>query len=169
MIIQLDLPTSYLRIISVLVPLPFGVALFAIRRIGFRGAFGVGAATALIAVTGMLAVVGLVDRVPVLPQSARDWSEAIEYGLSITLSYDAGDMLALVVFRLLPSRIATAGQPSGVAIRFAQLLGPHAGDETLRRRARRIQEISKAIVPLIGLLLTIGGSLFTGLKHILGT
>jgi hypothetical protein len=168
-IMQLDLPTWYLRIVSVLVPLPFGVALFSVRRVGFRGAFGVGAATALIAVTGMLAVVGLVDRVPVLPQTARDWSEAIEYGLSITLAYDAGDMLALVVFRLLPSRMATAGQPSSAAFRLARLLGRHVGEETLRRRARRIQEIMRATVPLIGLLLTIGGSLWTGLKHLLGT
>jgi hypothetical protein len=166
--VQFDLSTLYLRIVSVLIPFPFGLALFAVHRIGFRGAFGLGAATAAVGVLGMLAVVGYVDHAPVLPQSLRDWRETVEFGLSIALAYGAGDMLGLVMFRLLPSRMAAAGQPGGAAFRIARLLGRHGGEDSLRRRAWRIQELSKAMAPLAGLLTTVGASLYTGLKGLLG-
>jgi hypothetical protein len=165
---QLDSSTLYLRIVSVLIPLLFGLALFTIHRIGFRGAFGLGAATAFISVVGMLTVVGYMDRAPVLPQSMRDWRETLEYGLSIALAYGAGNMLGLVIFRLLPTKIAAAGQPSSAAFRIARWLGRHVGDDALRRRARRIQELAKALTPLAGLLATAGASLYTGLKGLLG-
>ncbi len=165
---QLDASPLYLRILSVLIPLPFGLALFTLHRIGFRAAFGLGIATALISVVGMLAVVGCIDQAPVLPRSARDWHETLEYALSIALAYGAGNMLGLVMFRLLPNKIAAAGQPSSAAFRIARLLGRHVGEDALRRRARRIQELSKAVVPLLGLLMSAGASLYTGLKGLLG-
>jgi hypothetical protein len=60
------------------------------------------------------------------------------------------------------------GQPSHAAFRIARLLGRHVSDESLRRRARRIQELLKAVAPLAGLLTTMGASLYTGLKGLLG-
>jgi hypothetical protein len=165
---QLDTATLYLRILSVLIPLPFGLALFAIHHVGFRGAFGLGAATALISVIGMLAIVGYLDGTPLLPQSARDWRETFEFVLSIALAYGAGNTLGLVLFRLLPTQIAAAGQPSRAAFRIARLLGRHLSDDALRRRARRIQELSKALMPLAGLLASASASLYTGLKGLLG-
>jgi len=164
---QFDASTFYLRILSVLIPLPFGLALFTVHRIGFRGAFGLGIATAVLGVIGMLAIVGYADQTSVLPQSARDWRETLEYALSIALAYGAGNTFGLVVFRLLPTKIAAAGQPSRTAFRMARLLGRHASEESLRRRARRIQELMKAVPPLVGLLLSIGASLYTGLKGLL--
>jgi len=38
----------------------------------------------------------------------------------------------------------------------------------LRRRARRIQELIKTLGPLAGLVATAGGSIYTGLKGVLG-
>jgi hypothetical protein len=165
---RLDASPLYLRILSVLIPLPFGLALLTIHRIGFRGAFGLGAATAIVSVASMLATVGLIDQAPVLPQTARDWRETIEYALSIALAYGAGNMLGLVLFRLLPTKIAAAGQPSSAALRIAAMLGRHVGDDGLRRRARRIQELSKAVVPILGLAISAGASLYTGLRGLLG-
>ncbi len=164
---QFDTSPLYLRILSILIPLPFGLALFTFRRVGFRSAFALGVSTALVSVTGMLAIVGYIDAAPVLPQSARDWRETMEYALSIALAYGAGDMLGLVLFRLLPDKIAAAGQPSGAAFRLARLLGRHVGEDALRRRARRIQELSKAMMPLAGLLVSAGASLYAGLKGLL--
>jgi len=165
---QLDTSTLYLRIFSVLIPLPFGLALFVFHRVGFRGAFGLGTATALISAVGMLAIVSYVDQTPMLPQSARDWREMLEYSLSIALAYSAGNTLGLVIFRLLPTKIAATSQPGGAARRIARLLGRNVGEDSLRRRARRIQEFSKAAVPLIGLLISVTASLYTGLKGLLG-
>lgn len=163
-----DAPTLYLRIASVLLPLPFGIALFIHQRIGFRGAIGLGSATALLSVSGMLAVVGYVDQVAVLPDSMRDWLETLEYGLSIALAYGAGNLLALLLFRLLPGKIGGTGKPSIAAMQLARLLGRQVGDEALRRRARRIQEMLKALGPFAGLLATAGASVYTGLKGLLG-
>jgi hypothetical protein len=165
---QIDAPTLYLRIVSVLLPFPFGLVLFANHRIGFRGTFGIGAVTAMISVTGMLALVSYIDQAPMLPQSARDWRETLEYATSIALSYAAGNTLGLFIFRMLPTKIAASGQPSSTAFRIAQLLGGHVGEAALRRRARRIQELSKTVGPLAGLLTTVSASLYTGLKGLLG-
>src|SRR6201747_2969037 len=59
--ITLNVSPLYLRIASVIIPLPFGMAAFAVSRIGYRGAFGLGALPAAVSVTSMLAVVAYID------------------------------------------------------------------------------------------------------------
>jgi hypothetical protein len=168
LLFQLDASPLYLRILSVLIPLPFGLASFAIHRMGFGWAFGLGAATALIGVAGMLATVGYVDQAPILPQSARDWREALEYGLSIALAYGAGNMLGLVIFRLLSTQMDSASQPGRLAVWIAHLSGRDDSEHSLRRRVRRVQDLLRAITPLIGALMSVGGSIYAGLKSIVG-
>jgi hypothetical protein len=165
--ILLDVSPVYLRIASVIIPIPFGMALYAANKIGVRGSIGLGIATALLGVIGMLVVVGYIDKVPVVPDTAREWREAIEYSLSIALAYVTGDLLATLILRLLPNAMATSGRPSAMAVRLARLLGQH-GPDVMRRRARRIQELIKTIGPLVGLIVTAGGSIYTGLKSVLG-
>ena len=143
------------------------MALYAANKIGVRGSIGLGIATALLGVIGMLVVVGYIDKVPVVPDTAREWREAIEYALSIALAYVTGDLLATLILRLLPNAMATSGRPSAMAVRLARLLGQH-GPDVMRRRARRIQELIKTIGPLAGLVATAGGSIYTGLKSVLG-
>jgi len=167
--VALNVSPLYLRIASVIIPLPFGVSLFVLAKTGFRGAIGYGIVTALLSVAGMLAVIGYLDGVSVLPQSFREWREALEYATSIALAYGTGNLLALSLFELLPSTMASAGRPNAAAFQAARLLGEHVGEETLRRRARRIQDLMKTAGPLIGLLTTAGGSVYAGLKGILGS
>jgi hypothetical protein len=166
--VLLDIPPVYLRVASVIIPIPFGMTLYAANKIGLRGSIGFGVATALLGVTGMLAVVGYVDKVPILPDTLREWREAIEYALSIMLAYLTGNLLAMLILRLLPNAMAASGRPSATAVRLARILGQHGGPEVMRRRARRIQEIIKTIGPLAGLMATAGGSIYTGLKGVLG-
>jgi hypothetical protein len=165
--ILLDVAPLYLRVASVIIPIPFGMTLYAANKIGVRGSIGLGIATALLGVTGMLAIVGYVDKVPILPDTAREWREAIEYALSIMLAYVTGDLLAMLILRLLPNAMAASGRPSATAVRLARMLGQH-GPDVMRRRARRIQELIKTIGPLAGLVATAGGSIYTGLKSVLG-
>jgi hypothetical protein len=165
--ILLDVAPVYLRVASVIIPIPFGMTLYAANKIGVRGSIGLGIATALLGVTGMLAIVGYVDKVPILPDTAREWREAIEYALSIMLAYVTGDLLAMLILRLLPNAMAASGRPSATAVRLARMLGQH-GPDVMRRRARRIQELIKTIGPLAGLVATAGGSIYTGLKSVLG-
>ncbi len=165
---QLDTPALYLRIFSLLIPVPFGLALFVLHRTGFAGALGAGILTALLSVTGMLAVVSYLDQVQLLPQTPRDWRETLEFVLSIALAYGAGDMLGLVIFQLLPTRMATTGRPNPAALRLARFLDRQATKDSLRRRARYIQELSAAGMSLIGLLMSASASVYTGLKGLLG-
>ena len=55
--VTLNVSPLYLRIASVIIPMPFGMAAFALSKIGYRGAFGLGVMIAVVSVTGMLAVV----------------------------------------------------------------------------------------------------------------
>ena len=57
--IAFDFSVLYLRLASVIIPLPFGILAYVVSKLGFRGAFVLGAATAALSVFGMLAVVGV--------------------------------------------------------------------------------------------------------------
>lgn len=89
-VLSLDLHTVWLRIASLLIPLPFGVLL--VRGTGVRllprllGA----AVVALLAVTLMSAAVAVVDGTPVLPANAREWREFLSYAASIWLAFGTG-------------------------------------------------------------------------------
>jgi hypothetical protein len=167
--IILDISPLYLRLASVIIPLPFGLAAYAVSKIGFKGAFGLGMLTAVLSVTGMLVVIGLHDNVSILPESPREWRETFEYALSIALAFGTGDIIAYIVFLALPSTIAASGQPNAAAFRIARMLGQHVGQEGLRRRARRIQDLMQTIGPLAGLVATACGSVYAGLKGIIGS
>ncbi len=164
----LNVTPLYLRIASVIIPMPFGMAAFALSRIGYRGAFGLGLLTAAISVTGMLAVVAYIDGTTIVPGSPREWRETLEYGLSIALAFLTGNILMTFVFFILPSTIASSGRPNAVAYRIARMLGQHVGRETMRRRARRIQDLMQTVGPLAGVLATAAGSVYTGLKGVIG-
>ena len=165
-VMTLNVSQLYLRIASVVIPLPFGMAAFALGKIGFRGASGLGVLTAIVSVTGMFAVVAHVDGTSMVPQSVREWRETIEYGLSIALAFLTGNILAMLVFVVLPTTIATGGKPNALAYRFARMLGQHVGRETMRRRARRIQDLIQMVVPLAGVVAAAAGSIYTGLKGV---
>lgn len=158
----------YLRIASVIIPLPFGMAAFAVSKIGYRGAFGLGVLTAAVSVTGMLAVVAYVDGASIIPETLREWRETFEYGLSIALSFLTGNILVTLVLFILPSTIASSGKPNAGAYRIARMLGQHVGQETLRRRARRIQDLMQTAGPIAGVVATAAGSVYTGLKGVFG-
>lgn len=165
--VALDVPPIYLRIVSVLIPLPFGFALAFLKNIGFRGAVAFGVATAALGIPGMLAVTAYVDGVDVLPSNWREWREVLEYGTSIALAFGAGNILATLLFQILPRTISSRGKPSAAAYWIAGLLGQHVGKEALRRRARLIQDVLRTAGPLIGFLATASGSIYTGLKGML--
>jgi hypothetical protein len=161
------LRTIYLRIASIIIPLPFGATAYLAHRIGPRGAFYMGSATALLAVLGMLTVIGYLDDIPIVPSSWREWQETFEYGASIALALLCGNILALLLVRLLPRTIAREGKPNPAAVRVARMLGQHVGGEGLRRRARRIQDIARTIGALAGVIATASGAIYTGLKNVL--
>lgn len=166
--VAMNVSPLYLRIASVIIPLPFGMAAFALSKIGYRGAFGLGLLTALVSVTGMLAVVAWIDGASIVPENLREWRETLEYGLSIALAFLTGNILVTLILFILPSTIASSGKPNAAAYRIARMLGQHVGQETMRRRARRIQELMQTVGPLAGVVATAAGSVYTGMKGVLG-
>ena len=84
--------------------------------------------------------------------------------LSIALAFGVGNIIANVVFLVLPSTIAASGQPNAAAFRIARMLGQHVGQEGLRRRARRIQDLMHTVGPLAGLAATAAGSVYAGIE-----
>lgn len=165
--IILNVTPLYLRLASFVIPLPFGILLYAREKIGL-GAFLVGLLTASLAVIGMLTVTGINDDVPILPTSWIEWREVVEYMASIALAYVTGNLLGSLIFEVLPKTMAHGGKPNPVAYRIAGLLGQHVGEDQLRRRARTIQDLLRTAGPLLGIAASAGGSIYAGLKGIFG-
>jgi hypothetical protein len=88
--------------------------------------------------------------------------------MSILLAFVSGNILGISIFQVFPRVLAQGGKPNAAAFNIARLLGPHVGEEQLRRRARLIQDLIQTAGPLIGVSATAIGSLYAGLKGILG-
>jgi hypothetical protein len=68
--IVLNVSPLYLRLASVVIPIPFGFLAFPIHKIGFRDAFVLGAGTAALSVMCMLAVTALTTTCQYCPPRA---------------------------------------------------------------------------------------------------
>jgi hypothetical protein len=167
--IVMNVSPLYLRLASVIIPVPFGFLTFPIHKVGFRGALGLGALLAALSVMCMLTVTGLNDHVPVLPDSSGEWREVFEYGASIALAFGSGNILGVMVFQVFPRILSQGGKPNAAAFTIARLLGQHVGEEQLRRRARLIQDLMQTVGPLAGVVMTAAGSVYAGLKGVMGS
>lgn len=159
----------YLRLASVIIPLPFGLAINAIQKVGLRGAAVVGILTGMVSVMCMLTVTGINDQVPIMPANWVEWREVVEYVASIALAFITGNILGILIFQILPSQMAQGGKPNAAAYRMARMLGQHVGEEQLRRRARIIQDLMRTAGPVAGVFGTAAGSIYAGLKGIIGS
>jgi membrane-bound ClpP family serine protease len=157
-----------LRLASIIIPLLFGLLAYPLNKVWFEGALALAFLTAALSVTSMLTVTGLHDHVPIVPGSWVEWREVIEYGTSILLAFISGNLLGVLIFHVFPRILTQGGKPNAVAFRIARLLGQHVGEEQLRRRARLIQDLIQTAGPLIGVSATAVGSLYAGLKGLLG-
>lgn len=154
-----DLNTLYLRLVSLLIPLPFALVLMHRERLF---PFWLGAGFAM-AVLGMSGVISLVDRVPVLPQDAREWREFAEYAASIGSSYATG----LVLGRMRRQRRdAVAPEAArGLTVKVVSLLS------TGKVRAGQLQATVKKVQEVRGTLTTLSTaalSVYTGLQGFFG-
>ena len=169
LIVKFDVNPLIMRGASMLIPLPFGFALAWVAHLGWRTAAGVGAAIGVIAVAGMTAIIGYTDDVPIMPQNFREWRETIEYAVSIALATLTGNILATMVRNTLPKHAVSHRQPSAVATRVAMLIGPHIGKQALRRRAEKIDGLVKTAGPLGAAAGSAAGTIYTGVRALIGT
>lgn len=154
-----DVKPLYLRIATVLIPMPFGV-LLGLRYQGrlFPSA-GAGFVMAVLAVLGMLSITATIDKVPVLPQDARDWRETLEYLASIGLAFLAGVLAG--EFR---AAFKLKVKPNRIAVLVAKAVTPNEeGEFGLERAAKRIDRLVKTATPIA----TAAGAIYVGIKAFL--
>lgn len=91
-----DLNVVYLRLISMLLPLPFGFWLIRDEPRTLLPWFIGIAFLAVASVIGMSAIVAAVDQTSVLPRNAFEWRELLEYSASIAFSFLTGMLVSRV-------------------------------------------------------------------------
>src|SRR5262249_14673801 len=122
-----------------------------------------------LAVSGMLVVVAFLDNIPVLPATFRDRRETLEYVASIALATVTGAVIAVLMRRMLPRKLDSTDSPSPVAMIIARMTGRYVGAQALRRRARKIQDNFRTVGTAAAALVTGVGSIYTGMRALLGS
>jgi class 3 adenylate cyclase len=97
LLMKLDVDTAYMRALSLVFPAIVGLSLYQQLGCGLVTAGLLGAAIGIISVFGMLAIVGVVDTAPIIPTTAFEWQEAIEYAVGIALAMIVGNALARAI------------------------------------------------------------------------
>jgi len=160
-----DLNVIWLRVVSLLIPLPFGLVLMNRhwRRFGAWSAAAFGMAA--LAVLGMSWVTHLVDSAPVLPQDTREWKEFIEYAASVGFSY----MTGMVIGRMLWRRRKAAWQTErakGLVLKLAQALTTgKANADRIHSTVKKIHDIRNSLT----IAATTAASAYTGLHGVIGS
>lgn len=134
-----DLKLIYLRLISILLPWPFGFFLFREQQRELLPWFAATAFLAIASVIGMSAITSLVDHTPILPHTGFELREVLEYSASIAFSFFTGMLLS----------------------RFGSNKAP-------QDKLQNITTNIKAIGGAIATFLTTCVSIYTGLKGVIG-
>lgn len=152
----LDLNTWVLRLVSILIPLPFGLRRFD----SMTGTLWAALVIAMASVTGMLVSTSLMDHVPVLPQGTHEWIETLQYMASIGLAYLVGSLMAWR-WRTRTSKSAVSkGLTGEIAAALARGTAPaHESRAKLHERVATIAGWINAIMVII----TTGAAILTAL------
>lgn len=164
--IVLDANLLYLRVISMALPLPFGLVLFLRRRRAVLPWFAGTAFLAVASVIGMSWITSLVDQTPVLPQNAFEWREYLEYAASISFSFLTGMLLGGVVHSRL-HRTTTPGKKSHDSLPkriVSRLVGGNLTPQQLGELIKKLEEYGGSVVAVGSTAV----SIYTGLKGVLG-
>ncbi len=158
-----DTKMIYLRIISMVLPLPFAYFLFKshVHKL-FPWFIGV-VFLAIASVIGMSWITSLVDHSPVWPQNLFEWREVLEYSASIAFSFLTGMLLG---------RVANVNKErrrqEGVINALIKAASTHSADGVSIRGVfglmKTLQEHGGTVVALG----TTAASIYTGLKGIVG-
>jgi hypothetical protein len=156
-----DVKPLYLRIATILIPLPFGALLATHYQGRLWSSAAAGFVMAALAVLGMLIITATIDKVPVLPQDARDWRETLEYVASIGLAFLTGLLIGEFYAAFRSGKV----KPPKVVVMIAKAVTPNEdGDFGIERAAKRIDKVYKAATPAV----TGAASVYAGIKAFLG-
>jgi hypothetical protein len=139
-IVAYSLPLIFLHIVSIVVPLVFG---FLCRECGQRTmavGFFCGVVVAVLSILVMAAVVGKIDKVPVLPRNAYEWREFAEYGASIAFGFFTG----VVLRQTLIAQLAPGPSPNWLIRTISSAITEKLGGEAAGFNTKTIQALISA-------------------------
>ena len=158
-----DTKMIYLRIISMVLPLPFAYFLFKDHSHKLFPWFIGVVFLAITSVIGMSWITSLVDHSPVWPQNLFEWKEVLEYSASIAFSFLTGMLLGGVAYAskqrrrqagIVNAMIRVASTQSASSFSIQGVFG----------LMKTLQEHGGTVVALG----TTAASIYTGLKGIVG-
>jgi len=159
-----DTKPLYLRLISMILPLPFGYFLFksATRKL-FPWFMGV-VFLAIASVIGMSWMTSMVDGSPIWPQNTFEWREVLEYSASIAFSFLTGMLLGGVAYASKQRHLRKASINPFLKAVVTGLGEGRISPTSLHGLMKKLQEYGGTIVALG----TTAVSIYTGLKGIIG-
>lgn len=158
-----DLNLVFLRVVSMIVPLPFAFILFSKCKRSVLPWFGGAVLLATLSVVGMSAITTLVDNTPIMPQTPIEWKEFIEYSASVSFSFLTGMLLGGMSY-VRRNRIKTSKVNPWVAAVIAGLGDGKLSPDTLQRLMHKVNDFGGTAVALGTTLI----SIYTGLKGVIG-
>jgi hypothetical protein len=154
-----DINMLYLRVVSMVLPLPFGIYLFKTRQRSILAWFLGTAALAAASVIGMSAITGWVDQTSVLPQSMVEWREFIEYAASITFSFLTGMLLGGMSYHR-KQRVHTKKDAPFLTALVAGFIKGKTSPKDIHDTIKKLEDMGGSLVAAG----TTAMSIYTGLK-----
>lgn len=170
-IIHFDLSLVWLRLVSIVIPVAFG---FLYRQRDAESLFAdlaVGVLLAAAAILVMSAIVGKIDRVPVLPTDVHGWREFAEYGTSIALGFFTGVLIRQTMIAMSDPAVKTS-KLTYLASRYiaARISGVAPGDPNDPRMDKHLRHIG-VVERVITAVIAVGSalaSIVSGLGPLIG-
>jgi hypothetical protein len=160
-VVALDLPVIWLRLVCVVMPIPFGYWMAGPRR---KPVYPLILAAVVLAIgtpLAMSAVVAALDHTSILPSDPRELQEFISFALSIGLSLGTGMLLGRAMTQVDKSTMEEASRTYGRVSNFIHRFSP----ELVRQNFESWQ---KALLALVAVCTT-AASMVSGLKDVVGS
>ena len=156
-----DMKPLYLRVATILIPVPFGYLLALHHPMEFKKSVFAAATLAFAGVLSMLTVTAVIDKVPVLPQDMRDLRETLEYVLSIALAFVTGMLIGEYHAR----RKLAEVKSNRFVLLLARAFTPNEeGKLGIEKAAKKLDKMAQAVTPAA----TGAASVYAGIKAFLG-
>ena len=161
MLFVYDVKPLYLRVATILLPVPFGFLLASRFPDEFRKSVFAAALLAVAGVLSMLGVTAAIDKVPLLPQDMRDLRETLEYVASIALAFVTGLLLGEYHARRKLAELRT----NRVVLLLARAFVPNEeGKLGIEKAVKKLTKLQEAVTPAA----TGAAAVYAGVKAFLG-
>jgi hypothetical protein len=154
-----DINLLYLRVTSMILPMPFGYYLFKNRKRHLVAWFLATAGLAATSVVGMSAITAWVDHTPVLPQSLVEWREFLEYASSITFSFLTGMLIGGMAYHR-THQARTHKKMPFLSVLVTGFAKGNMSPADLQKTIKKLEDVGGSLVAAG----TTAMSIYTGLK-----